>query len=363
MKRRNFTTFTLSFIDVITCGLGAIILLFVIVNARNAVQKDTLTSQLRGEVARLEQEILEAKQDLVETRNTLESTTTQLVTTQGRSRQVIKVIDAQTRELATSVKDTLASQAQVAQLIANVKSLEEEVKRLEAGSTSGQDAGTKLRRFPGQGHRQYVTDLKMNGKRIFILVDASASMLDDTIVGIIRRRNLPEQEQRQATKWQQSVKTVDWLTTQLPVTSQVQVYTFHETAQPVLEETRGKWLQARQADSLDKTVAQLKQMVPERGTSLINAFAALREMQPLPDNIFLLTDSLPTMGENPPKARKVSGKRRLRLFNQAIRQLPDGVPINIILYPMEGDPIAAWAFWRLAVKTRGSFLSPSKDWP
>ena len=54
-----------------------------------------------------------------------------------------------------------------------------------------------------------------------ILVDSSASMLDDTVVGIIRRRNLRAKEQLKSPKWQQAVKTIDWLTTQLPATSQI----------------------------------------------------------------------------------------------------------------------------------------------
>jgi hypothetical protein len=30
---------------------------------------------------------------------------------------------------------------------------------------------------------------------------------------------------------------------------------------------------------------------------------------------------------------------------------------------MEGDPMAAAAYWNLARTTGGSFISPSKDWP
>ena len=40
-----------------------------------------------------------------------------------------------------------------------------------------------------------------------------------------------------------------------------------------------------------------------------------------------------------------------------------GVPINILLYPMEGDYYAAIAYWLLAYQTGGSFMSISKDWP
>jgi hypothetical protein len=48
-------------------------------------------------------------------------------------------------------------------------------------------------------------------------------------------------------------------------------------------------------------------------------------------------------------------------FNRARRQLLV-MPVNIILFPMEGDPWAAPAFWD-CVETGGSMLAPSEDWP
>jgi hypothetical protein len=83
----------------------------------------------------------------------------------------------------------------------------------------------------------------------------------------------------------------------------------------------------------------------------------------VPDNIFLITDGLPTQGTDAAAGSKVSGNQRQRLFRQAVRQLPANVPVNIILAPMEGDPLAASEFWQLAQSTRGSFMSPSSDWP
>ena len=44
-------------------------------------------------------------------------------------------------------------------------------------------------------------------------------------------------------------------------------------------------------------------------------------------------------------------------------ELPGGIPVNTILFPMEGDPAAALAFWQLTTKSRGSMISPSRDWP
>ena len=363
LARRKLNVFSLSFLDIITCGLGAIILLFVLVNAKSAARRDSVTSELRAETDRIEIQVLEGKKDLIEIRNVLEETRAELIKTRGLSRRLIETIKKKESELADSSKDTLATKTHVNSLKADLKSLEEDVKRLRAGAKAQDELGSKLRPFPGQGDRQYLTDLKMGGRRIMILVDSSASMLADTVVGALRRRNLGQAEKVKSPKWQQTVKTIDWLTTQLPVTSRFQVYHFNEEARPLIAENKGVWLNAGDVDQLNQTVARMRQVVPEKGTSLVNAFNAVSEMKPAPDNIFLLTDSLPTMGAKKPWAKRVSGKKRLALFHDAIRNLPSRVPVNIILYPMEGDPFAAGAFWKLAKDTRGSFFSPSKDWP
>ncbi|UCF92400.1 MAG: hypothetical protein JSW39_29730 [Desulfobacterales bacterium] len=363
MKRKSFNVFSLSFIDVITCGLGAIILLFVIVNAKSAARRKDVTQDLRGEVARLEQEVREGQRRLVEARNALDQTVQERVQTQGRARELIQTLEAEKIELADHAHDTLASREHVNKLQSDLKSLDEELQRLKAGSPSRDDPGDRLRPFPGHGDRQYLTDLKMGGDRIFILVDASASMLDDTIVGIIRRRNLTDKQKLQSVKWRQAVSTLDWLSTQLPPAARFQVYTFNETAAPLVPGTEGQWLNAGDPAQLNAVVDNLRRVVPQKGTSLRNAFEVLPKMNPGPDNIFLLTDGLPTIGLGRPWTSKVSGKRRLALFNDALRRLPPGVPVNIILYPLEGDPAAASAYWRLATSTRGSFFCPARDWP
>ena len=363
MKRKKLNIFSLSFLDIITCGLGAIILLFVLINAKSAAQRDTVTTDLRAEVDRIEKQVLEGKKNLIVARNSLDETVAQLVKTEGRSREIIKILEEKKIEVADRENDTLATKSHVNKLKADLKSLEEELQRLKAGAKTQDDLGSKLRPFPGHGDRQYLTDLKMGGRRIFILVDASASMLDETIVGIIRRRNLQDRDKVRSAKWRQALATVDWLTTQIPATSRFQIYTFNETASPVTEGTRGTWLDAGDVDVLNTSADRMRSVIPQKGTSLLNAFKAIGEMKPAPDNIFMLVDSLPTMGSGKPLGKRVSGSKRLKLFNEAIRKLPARIPVNIILYPMEGDPRAADAYWRLAKNTRGSFFCPSRDWP
>ena len=64
-----------------------------------------------------------------------------------------------------------------------------------------------------------------------------------------------------------------------------------------------------------------------------------------------------------PKRGMVTGAERLRYHYAAIDQVPSGVPVNILLYPMEGDYFASIAYWLLAYQTGGAFMSISKDWP
>jgi hypothetical protein len=196
-----------------------------------------------------------------------------------------------------------------------------------------------------------------------ILVDASASMLADNVVNAIRRRNMEEAQIKASPKWQWTLRTVEWLLAQLPPSSRFQVYLFNTEAHPAIIGSEGEWLDAADSLELEQAVAGMKDFVPGGGTSLENALAAVSDFADPPDNLFLLTDGLPTQGAKPPTRYMVSGEQRRRNFIDAIKRVPRGVSINTILFPMEGDPEAAALFWQLAMTTQGAFIAPSRDWP
>ena len=364
MARRNrMNVFGLAFLDAMTCGLGAVILLYMVINASVGLRSGQMSNDLQAEVDRLEIEVLEGVKNLVELRNSRREVENEQVTAQGLSRRLIEVLEQIRVELATFEDSTLAKREHLNKLQADLKSLEEDAKRLAASIPVEETPGDKIRTFVGDGDRQYLTGLKVGGKRILILVDSSSSMLDETVVNIIRRRNLPDAQQLRSEKWQQAVATVDWLSTQFPRNSQFQVYRFNDAATPVVDGTNGQWLDAGNREMLEKAVAGLRSTPPRGGTSLHHAFASIKTLRPKPDNVILLIDSLPTRGAQAPRKRTVSGKERIKHFDRALRELPSGVPINVILFPMEGDPIAASAYWKLALVTRGSFMAPARDWP
>jgi hypothetical protein len=363
MARRKTEVFSMSFLDVIACGFGAIVLFYTILSAQAGVQRQERNDDLQAEVSRLEEEVLEGYKNLVVLRNALDTTDEQ-VPTEGLASRIIEETESLKQQLADMDEDTLSKREAIERLKQDLKSLEEGTRRLSAGTPSPGQPGNRIKGFVGSGDRQYLTGLKVGGDRILILVDVSASMMDESVVNVIRLRNMPEVRRMSAPKWRRAVGTVDWITAQLPAKSKFQVYGFNTQARPMVEGSAGRWLDANDANALNGALTALRKIVPQDGTSLENAVAVVGSLSPRPDNVILVTDGLPTQGATPPSLRKtVDGQARLKLFERAIGRLPSGVPINVILLPMEGDPMAPAAYWTLARRTQGAFLSPSSDWP
>ena len=244
---------------------------------------------------------------------------------------------------------------------ADIKALEEDLLRLQASAF--EQEGNSARQFIGDGNRQYLSGLFLGGQRIMILIDSSASMLDSTLVNIIRTRNMSDERKKNAPKWQRVVNTADWISTQLPITSRYQIWHFSEDTNSVMPGTQDAWLEVADRDELNQAIVNVNDIVPDKGTNMEQVFRAVANMNPLPDNIFLITDGLPTVSNRGTSKALVTPAERVDLFEEAVEELPEGVPVNIVLMPLEGDPSAAAIYWQLAQYSRGSFLTPSKDWP
>ena len=361
-KRRPFEVFSMSFLDCMSCGFGAVILFFMIINAQ--VRETTENpSELMAETRQIEVEILDGRKNLVLAKNTVENLTSEKDSAEGMIAQIIALIEELRAELAQYDSETLAEIERVEKLQTDIKTLEEEVKRLLAMAEETESEGNRLREFKGEGDRQYLTGLKLGGERTLILVDRSASMLDDTIVNIIRRRNMPIDEKLRAVKWRQVVASVDWLTAQFLPGSEFQMYMFNNEVEPIIKGSEGVWLKADDATQLDEAMRVLRRTAPEGGTNMKAAMGIVLSMTPPPDNIILLVDGLPTMDGPTSNSKTVSGRERTRLFSNALRELPSGIPVNIFLYPLEGDFEAPFLYWLLAYRSGGSLISVSKDWP
>ena len=353
----------MSFLDCMSCGFGAVILFFMIINSQVVHESDTPPERAQAETVKLEFEILEQRKNLVLARNTMDRLEDEQARAKDRIAQIIALIEKLKEELVKHDSVTLAKIERVEKLQSDIEALEEEKKRLLAMEQEREGEGNRIRTFVGDGDRQYLTGLKVGGDRILILVDSSASMLDRKIVNIIRRRNLPDANKLRSLKWRQAVASVDWLSAQFDAGSMFQIYTFNKEATPVLKGSDNVWLEVGDGNQLDEAIRLLRRTVPQEGTNMKAAYDVIAGMNPPPDNVLLLVDGLPTM-DSPEAARgMVTGRERLRYHYAAIDSIPSGVPVNILLYPMEGDYEASIAYWLLAYQTGGSFMSISKDWP
>ncbi len=353
----------MSFLDCMSCGFGAVILFFMIINSHVNATTDDDTSALMAETNRLEIEVLEGRKNLALARNTKQKLETEIEDADSQIAQIIALIQELQAELDKYDNDTLAKIERVEKLQSDIKSLEEEVKRLLAVKQQQDAAGEQIRTFKGEGDRQYLTGLKLGGERTLVLVDRSASMLSDKLVNILRRRNLPKSEQLRSRKWRQVVASVDWLTSQFRQGTEFQIYMFNNKAEPVIQGTDGIWLKADDDTQLNEAIRVLRRTVPENGTNMHAAFRIATQLSPRPDNIILLVDGMPTMDAETTSKQVVSSNERGNIFARAVRELPSGIPVNIMLYPMEGDLNAPISYWSLALTTRGSFVSVSRDWP
>lgn len=351
-RKRHATPFNLSFLDIMACGFGAVTLLFLILK-HDPTSSTIADPALNAEVDLLEDDIRQGEEDKVRLLNSLARIEEQIVEAQGRSRRVVEELDEKKAELSVQA----SPENEIATLRKQVEELEKETSSLREQSRD-QDVTA----FVGEGDRQYLTGLKLGGRRVLILLDASASMLAEDIVNVIRRRNMSDGVKRQSPKWIRATRTAEWLMAQLPQGTRFQLYTFNTRATPVKEGTGGEWQNNADSIVVGNLRDALYRVTPGGGTSLINAFAALGEFDQAPDNVFLITDGLPTQGRSTPDKSVIDRREREKLFNEAVKILPR-VPINVILFPMEGDPSAAALFWQLGLASGGAFISPSTDWP
>ena len=121
MARREISILGFAFLDAMTCGFGAVVLLFMIINASVDLRATQLTSDLRAEADRLEEEVLDGHENLVELRNSLREIEDENVLAQGLSRRMIETIEKLRVELATYDQLTLARREHINQLMSDLK--------------------------------------------------------------------------------------------------------------------------------------------------------------------------------------------------------------------------------------------------
>ena len=337
MKRaRQLSSTSLAFIDVMACGLGAVILLFFLLDFRFVVEVP---------------EVIEVEDVSELDVSGLKATRASLATSLA---EVKSAISSLKKELTARIIDVAKAMS---------KPLPKEVTRPPAPKP------VKRRRPSGD-----LIGLQVKGERILVLLDTSASMayenLIDIIVGISDKSG---RKLANGPKWSQAKKTVSWLLDNAPESSYVKIVRYSDQTSDL---TSGWQPIEVAAKEFGNGIGAVK---PHGGTSLGTVLEHVSRLQQKPTNIYVVTDGLPTLpgdkkglsisvrkcASNAKRNSYVSGDCRETFFVAAVERFApkSTASLNIVLLPLEGDPRAAPLYSQWTYLSGGVMFSPSREWP
>lgn len=345
-SRKEVPSTSLAFIDVMTCGLGAVILLLIMLDFNDVEVQEDLTVSIDS----LSDE-LKKKQS---THSMLESQK--------------KEIDNTVRSLNDKNNDSSASLAALKSLIANEKSeearLNSQISQLDA------ERFNDLKR-PSKKVKQSILGMSVKGERIFLLLDISKSMSHEKIVDILTSA---EPQVGGYNKFFQSKNIFSWLISELPEKCKFNVLAFNDRVNVFSK----SMLDCNNKSEKISAVSFANSFEPSDGTSLGVALESVSDFKGGISDIYLITDGLPTIPgvardakskkkcfASGAKVKTISGECRVALFNDAVFTFSKNNPkvkVNIIILPLEGDPKAAPLYWSWASNSGGSFMAPDKKW-
>ena len=356
MKRRSADGFNLAFLDVMACGLGAVILIFMLVkfHAQTAIPSD--------EIERLKSEL----EQLTSQQEALNSDVNNASAENAKKSSEVALTKDQIEALIKEAQD-------------NQKSVDEKLYALANLETAAAAAAPKQvddsLTLQGSGEENYLLGLKVEGRNIGILVDYSASMTEERIADVISRKLDSDAQKQSSAKWQRTLRVARWLLARTPKSSEVAVVAFNQEAQSL----GAKPIVSGGSESdIQALSRELSKLVPANGTNLQLALKKMVEVNPDMTNLYVITDGLPTLAD--PDDRELTRSRRCRsfggrsatitgecrvlLFNRSHQSARLGnVEVNVILLPLEGDPDASHMYWTWTSNTGGLTLTPADSWP
>lgn len=350
LKRRAEDGFNMSFLDVMACGLGAIILIFILVDFHAFQPEPTDESnKLQQELnaAARQREQLQKSIDEINEKIAMESSTQQ---------------DSRSSQADTSSTQSKLLQ-QISTELAVVADLEQQLAAIARLPVP--DANVQL---SGTGQQNYLTGLKVEGQEIGILLDKSASMLGDNLLEILRFMALPDNQKISQRKWQRTRRAGQWLLARAPQNAKITMVAFSEDA-IVLGNRAASSPQV--ADSMAAIVRDMGKIIPQGGTNLQLGLQKLREVHPQVKDVYIITDGLPTLGDGLgarcrgvlTSKKTISSQCRQELLLETVKRAGQGLRVNVILLPLEGDPYASAMYWSWTQVTGGTFLAPAAEWP
>ena len=343
------------------CGLGAVALMFIFVKEATF---SPLTESFKDEIIPLEDQIITID-------NLIESKEIELSNVETSIKDInFEVSEVESRtEIANNVIDNLVDQN------TNLNSSLEELNK---------KSETKYKPVK----KSYISGCNIEGKKIILLLDSSESMLHKELVQIIRLSVQNDSVKQNTEKWSKAKQIFRWMVTNLPEGSQVMLATFNKDLRIY---PNNKWIDSSNKVEIEKNILYLLNESPDHGTNLQLAFSKLSSFSSA-DNIYLITDGLPTLAIKPRslkeniKSRSVSQELSLKerriascldeplvdlqcrlnyfnAFKDTYKKSFRSSKLNTILLPMKGDPLASYEYALFSKETNGCFLTSSKDWP
>ncbi|HEX9786036.1 MAG TPA: hypothetical protein VGA56_25335 [Opitutaceae bacterium] len=349
-RRSGFQVFSVSFLDCICCGFGAMLLLFVLTIGKQADHRSTIVARIQVMISQLEADIKK------------ETDVTKLV--QQRIQSENEKIDTRKVKFETKKTDLTKLEDELALVLQQRSSLKDQLDRLLAlqEAVPKEDEPPPIP-IPNRQRRQYLTGFNFEGNYVVFMIEASGGMVADSVDEAIAMISVPDEQKRKAVKWRRVVRSVQWIITNLRPNQVYQIMIFNQDALPLIPEREHEWFQPLDRSTTAEVLKRLEEVTPKGGANHERAFVSLRGLFPSVDSVMLLTDGLPTLSDSHASSSVTTDSDRERFFRDALRVVPRQTPINTILYPMTGDPAAAFLYWQLADVSHGALISPSPSWP
>ena len=154
---RRFNVFSLSFLDVMSCGFGAVVLVFLIINHRIEDTTKEIDRDLLSESRKLDFQIEEGEKNLVDLQERLQAAKKRVADANRELIALIEDRDVRLEEIEELDAKSSAEQESIERLQSDVETREEDVKQLQEEEEAF--GGTRLREIKGEGDRQYLTGL------------------------------------------------------------------------------------------------------------------------------------------------------------------------------------------------------------
>lgn len=333
-KRREAQSSSLSFMDCICCGFGAVLLLFIL----------TAKAQITDSQEQANQSLAAAE--------TLQAAIRETEAQQKALEQELEALDPQPDSNATSLAQLAAEQERLA------KSVNEQTEALASLETEAAEPEQPPALDRPSADQSYLSGLHLRGPRAVILLESSGSMLAEEAQSALKI--IQQGKGSEAKKWLRAKAALRAVLAAIPKGTRVAIFAMAEDTQRLSGSAPAPYIDPYDNSALLPLLDRLDQLEAKGGANLEKGLQTVAQLKERASSLLLIGDGLPSAPAAP--GVSLSEMDRVTLFKRATATAPN-YPFNILLLPFAGDPSAAGLFWRLSGRTGGITLIPGDDWP